>query len=278
MTGSYPGSVRASEGGSPLPERGLAWAALLARWAEFARATKGFPRGSTGDRWREAAAPIIGLQAVTFALGDIEGLSRADRAVGLDRAEMLIRQHAAALHALWRGEAMHAEVSALIDDAGAALAAARGAGTEFVVVREGFVMPGWPEVLASLGERPDEAWAAPPGTRLGVGAPAVFLRPPAAASLTGCNAAPRAGMRQVYRQVGGDGALRDAVAPMTDLVPGRPLLLPMLERGAPTVWPDDASAAQWVAWQAAACGEHPPPVVDLSPAPEASAREGRVEE
>ena len=278
MTGSRPAGVRGADGGSPLPERGLAWAGLLARWAEFAQATKGFPRSATGDRWREAAAPIIGLQAVAFALGDIESLSRADRAAGLDRAEMLIRQHASALHALWRGRPMDAEVGALIEDAMAALAGTKCAGTEFVVAVEGFVMPGWPEVLASLGEGPDEAWAAMPGTRLGVGAPAAFLRPPAVAGRPGCDAAPRADMRQVYRQVGGDGALRDAVAPMAGLLPGRPLLLPMIERGAPTAWPDGAGAAQWVAEQAAACGEHAPPVIVLSPAVENSAREGRVEE
>lgn len=98
---------------------------MLGRWTDLARASLALPRGAEGDRWRAATPGIIGLQAVTYALGDLAALSAEERAVGIDRAEILIRRHEAELAALWDGSDMHPELAALVADARAALAGAR---------------------------------------------------------------------------------------------------------------------------------------------------------
>lgn len=102
------------------------WAALLSHWTEFARASVAFPRDSGGMRMRASVVPAIGLQAVTFALGDLDRLNANERAVSLDRAEVLIRGCAEAIEDAWRGEAAHPGLLELIDDARRALDAAKG--------------------------------------------------------------------------------------------------------------------------------------------------------
>ena len=106
------------------PVTGLTWAVLLGRWTDFARAAVALPRDADGDRWRASVAPVIGLQAVTFALGDLDRLEPAERALGLDRAEVLIGRYSGELHEHWRGVPMHGELVRLIEDAMAALASA----------------------------------------------------------------------------------------------------------------------------------------------------------
>jgi hypothetical protein len=93
------------------------WAMLLARWTQFAQASVALPRTAEGSRWRAAVGPIVGLQAVVFALGELEGLPADERALGRDRAGVLIRQYAGALEGLWSSEPMPGEVAALIADA-----------------------------------------------------------------------------------------------------------------------------------------------------------------
>ena len=105
----------------------LTWAGLLAQWTAFARASLALPRNAEGARWRAAVAPIVELQAVTFALGDLVRLKDSgERALGLDRAEILIRKDELALRELWGNDPMPIEVSRLTADAHAALSAARG--------------------------------------------------------------------------------------------------------------------------------------------------------
>lgn len=106
------------------PSRGITWAALLARWTEFARSSLALPRNAEGERWRRAVPSIIGLQAVTQALGECAGLPPDELALGLDRAAILIDRHAAELAALWSAEPLHPELVLLIDDARGAHAAA----------------------------------------------------------------------------------------------------------------------------------------------------------
>lgn len=101
----------------------LDWAALLGKWMEFARAAVALPAGAEGKRWRGSIVHIIALQAVTHALAEVGLLDAADRAVALDRAEILIEKHAGALGEVWKASPP-AEVVALIDDARRALGAA----------------------------------------------------------------------------------------------------------------------------------------------------------
>jgi hypothetical protein len=119
-----PGPDRA---GAP-PERGagaLTWAALLGRWVEFAQASVAFPRTPEGERWRASVPSVINLQAVVLALNDLGSIpDAAERALGVDRAEVLVRTHTALLRSLW-GSAVSPELAALMEDAGRAVARAR---------------------------------------------------------------------------------------------------------------------------------------------------------
>src|SRR5688500_18821296 len=109
----------------------LTWPALLAHWTAFAQASLALPKTAEGDRWRAAVPSIVGLQAVTFALADLDRLrageedSGGERALAVDRADMLIRRHGEQLHDLWAGEPLHTELARMIEDARAALAAAK---------------------------------------------------------------------------------------------------------------------------------------------------------
>jgi len=110
----------------PLRPRQLTWAALLGRWVEFARSALALPEDSIGAAMRKSVPDIIMLQAVWFAMKDMDGLAPAERALGLDRAEVLIDKHAGALHRRWAGDGstpMPQKLQELIDDARSQLAA-----------------------------------------------------------------------------------------------------------------------------------------------------------
>lgn len=102
------------------------WAALLAHWTDFARSALALPRTVDGDRWRRSVPTIIGLQAVTFALGDLGNLPDDEAALGRDRAEILIGRHDAELGAIWSDEGLPVPLSELLSDARAALKLAGG--------------------------------------------------------------------------------------------------------------------------------------------------------
>jgi hypothetical protein len=106
-------------------QRHLTWATLLARWTDFARASVALPTDGEGGRWRASVAPIIGLQAVTFALGESGLLPPDERAVALDRGALLVARYAAELAAAWGSCPLPGEVVALVEDARSALEAAR---------------------------------------------------------------------------------------------------------------------------------------------------------
>ena len=74
----------------PLHPEALSWTALLTRWIDFARASVAIPESSEGPRWRESVAPVVNLQAVTFALADLDELAEVDRPFALDRAAVLM--------------------------------------------------------------------------------------------------------------------------------------------------------------------------------------------
>ena len=114
------------------PER-LTWAVMLGRWVEFAKAAVALPGdevgsvegGKEGGRWRASVPDVVGLQAVWFALQDLDELAVDERALGLDRAGVLIERHAGALRSRWGGgDEMPEALAELIEEAEAALAAA----------------------------------------------------------------------------------------------------------------------------------------------------------
>lgn len=120
-------SEQGGEGGRLHPDR-LTWAVLLGRWVEFARSAVGLPKTGQGQRMRESVADIIMLQAVYFALQHVGELEKEERALGLDRAQVLIEKHTAALEQRWEGETMPGLLRELIADAQRQLRKAAGRG------------------------------------------------------------------------------------------------------------------------------------------------------
>lgn len=133
MSASYPGaeagwvvSESSAEEFAPLyPER-LTWPVLLARWVAFAKSAVALPDDAAGRRLRGSVPDIIQLQAVWFSLEHLDELDADQRALGLDRAEVLIERHAGALRARWAGEGLPGELAELVADAEAALRNRRG--------------------------------------------------------------------------------------------------------------------------------------------------------
>ena len=78
---------------------------------EFAKSALALPQDATGDALRQSVPDIIMLQAVTCALRDLGDLSADERALGLDRAELLIEKHAEALARRWGAGAAAADVA-----------------------------------------------------------------------------------------------------------------------------------------------------------------------
>ena len=106
---------------APLHPDRLTWAALLGQWIEFARSAVGLPEDDQGRLMRDSVADVIMLQAVWFAMQHMQGLSEAERSVGIDRAGVLIEKHEQALHQRW-GQEMPISMAELITDAREALA------------------------------------------------------------------------------------------------------------------------------------------------------------
>lgn len=229
-----------------LPLMTMTWAALLARWTEFAQASVAFPRTGEGDRWRGSVAPVIGLQATTFALGEVDSLAPDERSLGLDRASVLVRTHAGELHRVWKGEPMPDALREVVDDASMALSLARSRGVEYRVVVDRLDAP---DVLGSLeramaqGRRVEFAMLPAPGVPLFRGDVAAFVRPAIEGlAIEGCEAA-ASPPRQVYRRDGADA--HDLIALFEGEVhPGLPLLRVVIDEGVVVSRFDDADAAR----------------------------------
>ena len=111
-----------SENAQPDHHR-LEWPALLAKWVEFAQASVALPHDDDGKAWRASVPPIITLQAVTLALGELNELSSSDQPVAIDKASLLIEREASALSRIWDAD-IPAEVARLVRDAQTTLHAA----------------------------------------------------------------------------------------------------------------------------------------------------------
>ena len=100
----------------PFDPHKLTWAALLARWVQFARSAVALPEDAHGRAWKAAVPDIIGLQAVTCALGELDQLPPEERALGLDRARVLIDRYAKHIGELFKDD-IHPTLTEMIDDA-----------------------------------------------------------------------------------------------------------------------------------------------------------------
>jgi hypothetical protein len=110
---------------SPVPEA-LTWTGLLAQWVRFAQASLALPDDAdgSGSRWRASVPAIINLQAVTFALADLDRLAADELALALDKAEILISDNERLLAAIWNA-GMTPSLREICDDARATLDAAK---------------------------------------------------------------------------------------------------------------------------------------------------------
>lgn len=259
----------------------MTWAYLLARWTEFARASVSFPDDGMGKRWKAVVPNIIGLQALTHALAEAKHLSADEHALALERAELGIRTHAGKIHEVWRGEPMPDSLIELIDDTRLAHEIARSLGIEYRVSADRLVVPDlMPMVEAIRGS----GWRgtvriAPAGTVLFAGEPVVFVSPcvgvPDAVHETMGAVQGVARVEepvvptQVYRQMDErtGRVTGDLIAPLrTELPPGRPLLLAVLDGGQPTGQLDGHDADRWLSQQrAAGLDEHDTLPVRTSP-------------
>lgn len=245
--------------------RGETWAMLLARWTDFARAAVALPEGGEGERWRRSIAPIIELQAVTCALGEVAGLERAERLRGLDLAAVLIRRSAGALSEAWRGEPMPEKVMELVEDAQRAHEQASWLGVELVVASARLVVEPVRELVEALvaAGQTGEVLAARAGTVLFEGEPVLFVRDCANQVATHVEMAHTrmsdglVHARQVYRQADERTGrfTRDVVTAYVGVLePGRPLLEVAAADGEVLVREDGAQAAAWLAAQERAMG------------------------
>ena len=228
------GCVRTIPGMSLRPDA-LTWTALLSKWIEFAQSSVALPDDAEGQRWRKCVPSIITLQAVTFALGDLERLPTEERPLARDKAEILIRDHLRRIETVWRGVGLPPMLLEIVEDAHRQWRYALYAGLIELIWR---------------GEKP---WIVPAlkaeeytrGT-LAVMQPGTIVMPeePVAwcvdgeidrleSALGGCVRQTPPGPRQVYRQIDDHGRItHDLICPLeTELPAGLPLLVPLLERG-----------------------------------------------
>jgi hypothetical protein len=110
----------------PLHPEQLTWAALLGQWVSFARSAVALPEDAPGQTMRDSISDVIMLQAVWFALHHLDALEKDQRALGVDRAEVLIDHHAANLEKRWADQGMPPTMRELIDEARSQLAAVSG--------------------------------------------------------------------------------------------------------------------------------------------------------
>lgn len=234
--------------------RAMTWAALLGKWAEFARSAVALPDEGDAGRLKQAVPDIIALQSITHALAEIDELVPDERALGLDRAAIGIREHAAAINTIYTGEPMPESLLELIDDARIALDAASGGGLEWSVAADCLICPHPAELVEALIEAGFEGdlFLPTPGVPVFAPAPCAFIRhsggSPIEPELADVVAeflasggetdrpTPRSQPRQVYRQFdfARGGPVRDYVVPLADdLPPGQPLLVPAILEGEP---------------------------------------------
>jgi hypothetical protein len=86
---------------SSLRPEALTWTGLLAQWINFAQVAVALPDDEDGPQWRLSVPAVINLQAVTFALADLDKLSDDEQALALDKAQLLIEDSRARIDKAW---------------------------------------------------------------------------------------------------------------------------------------------------------------------------------
>ena len=218
-----------------LSPESLTWTALLAKWVDFARSAVALPDDADGLRWRQSVPAVINLQAVTFALADLERIAVADRALARDRGRVLVAEQVAAIDAIWTTPDRPRALGEMIADARAAAEASLYAGT-IAWVHEGDT----PLVMPAVRIVDDRGTFAimQPGTIAMPGTPVLWWsdrdEPPVTPAIESCRATPLdEPPPQVYREIDDDGRIvRDVIRSIVDEpAPGLPLLVPIAMEG-----------------------------------------------
>jgi len=251
----------------------IAWMALVARWVEVARASRAIPAADT--RLRDSIAPLIAIEANTFALREIAAIPEHERMHARDLAELSIRNAAGELDRIWRGEEWPDELFETCTAAERALRNAIYAGLEeLVVVGE------TPIEVAGIDLGFDEAdpathrgslAAMPPGSIAMPGEPVAWWCGRAAPVTNDPRLARREATAplQVYRSLDERGRFEsDLLASIEDdIAPGLPMLTPLLLDGH-RIGRFLHSADAWLAMQRAALNGRAGIPVERRDAPE----------
>lgn len=213
----------------------LTWTALLSKWIEFAQSSVALPDDAEGQRWRDSITSIITLQAVTFALGDLDRLPAEERPLARDKAEILIQDHVRHIETVWRGVNLPPMLLEIVEDARLQWRHALYAGIVDLVWmgKDPWVVPNINADDYTYGTLA----IMQPGTIVMPGEPVAWCvdgdLDRLESDLSGCVRQAPDGPRQVYRQIDDHGRItHDLICPLeTELPAGLPLLVPLLERG-----------------------------------------------
>lgn len=222
---------------SKLPTGLVTWTTLLGYWTDLVKAGEGLKRSDDDDdrAWRASLPEVIRLQAITFALAEIDRLEIPDRGLARDRAAIGVEEASSRLDALWSGVPMPETLLEIASDAAVALEAAVYAGLRWIRWG-GRGLLEMPEVdLDAVGTEGTLA-CVQPGTMLLPGEPVAWWTdraPPRELVGEGFDVVPGPAV-QIYRQLDDAGrAIGDLVAPLADLPVGLPLLVPISLDGVP---------------------------------------------
>lgn len=233
----------------------ITWVTLLAGWTEFAQSAVSLPDTADAARWKQSIAPAIALHATAMALAELTRIDPEERPLAMDRAELTVREQAAALNTAWRSEPMPESLTTLIDDARLAWECALHEGLEWTVESDrlvalhpadlaeklldaGFVgevlvaAPGVPLFKGAVCATARERDGGPPDDEIADLIRVHLKRAEGKASKEPAVSLP---IRQVYRQFdfAKGGPVRDLVAPVVgEFPPGQPLLVPVVSGGA----------------------------------------------
>jgi hypothetical protein len=248
----YPVDVEdAPDHRSKLPTDLVTWTTLLGHWTSLVKAGEGLRRAAESDpdasRWRDSIPEVIRLQAITFALGDLEHLDVPDRGLARDRARVGIEAAHGVLETIWAGHPFPDALAEITGDAADAIDLAVYAGLRWIrwIGSDHLEMPLLD--LAPQGGRGTFA-CAQPGTILQSGSPVAWWtereRPP---ELEGGDFEIVPGPPvQIYRRLEVEGhRIHDLVAPISSDREGLPLLLPVCLAGE-SIGRFTVDAASWL--------------------------------
>lgn len=214
----------------------VVWAALLGRWLQHVQVLR--EDLGSDPRLIASSAAWIDIQAVTFALADMDGLSMGEIAHARAQASWCIRERAKELSSIWSGEPMPAGLVDAMHAAEVSLERSQFAGVTELV----WAGPNWLEVPSVTPDPPQgTVGIAHPGTLLAPGTPLAWwaqAESPTwleALPITKCTRTYPGVPHQVYRQLDDQGRYQaDHVQSVLDEpVAGMPLIIPLSEEGGP---------------------------------------------